>query len=300
MDKGVSVSKLQVAIIWGYSRTEKLWGTHHQFWEATLREHPNIEVHRYNWDNWQTMPTGYDLYFFVDFHPSLFRVCHTEFHPRIFYWFDSFHHSFVYPAQIIDCFDRSYFSEYQAVKALNNVGVSKVSWLPAAYYPGVYRPIVTEKLHQYAFVGQPDDVVIRKGMTRKEFVEKFLSEQLRGYVGQGVYGDDVNRAYNETEVLLDRTIYSNIGTRFFETIGSGGFLLMNRVPIPNGMDELAMDGRHFVSYDDSYEDCLQKLRYYLEHREEREKIAKNGEAYFRKYHTYAQRFEKILVDLGCA
>lgn len=291
---------MRIAVIWGYPRAEKLWGTHHQFWEATIREYPGMEVTRFNWENWHEMPTNFDLYFFIDFHPSLFRVCHTNFHPRVFYWFDSFHHSFVYPAQIIECFDRSYFSEYQAVKALNNVGVSKVFWLPAAYYPGVYRPVAFNKVHQYAFVGQPDDTVVRRGMTRKEFIQKFKEEKLRGYVGQGIYGDDVNRVYNETEVLLDRTIYSNIGTRFFETIGSGGFLLMNRVPIPSGIDQIAMDGAHYISYDDSYEDCFKKLQYYLAHADEREKIARAGEAFFKKHHTYTQRFEKILTDLGHA
>lgn len=292
------MKKFRVAVIWGYPRTEMPWSSHHMFWEATIRERPDMEVTRYTWDNWQTMPNDYDLYFFVDFHPSLFKVCRTQYHPRIFYWFDSFHHSFVYPAQIIECFDRSYFSEYQAVKALNNVGVSKVSWLPAGYYPGVYRPIAANKLHDYAFIGQPDDTVMRKGTTRKEFIEKFERETLKGYVGQSVYGDDINQVYNESTILIDRSIYSNIGTRFFETIGSGGFLLVNRTPIPSGVDTLAMDGVHFVSYDDSFEDCLAKMKYYIAHPDQREKISKAGQSYFSKHHTYANRFDVILSDLG--
>lgn len=290
---------VKIAIIWGYPREERQWSTHHMYWEATLRERPDIEVHRFNWENWEKMPTGFDLYFFVDFHPSLFKVCRTKYHPRVFYWFDSFHHSFVYPAQIIDCFDRSYFAEYQAVRALNNVGVSKVKWLPAAYYPGLYRPIKADKLHHYAFIGQPDDTVIRKGLTRKEFIMKLGAEPaMRGYVAQSVYGEAVNQVYNETLILVDRTIYSNIGTRVFETVGSGGFALVNRGSIPTGLDELAMDGAHFVSYDDSYEDCIEKLRYYIEHENERAKIAERGEAHFRKNHTYSNRLDVILKDIG--
>lgn len=289
---------MKIAIIWGYSRSEILWGTHHQFWEAALRQFPNIEVVRYTWDNWQTMPQGFDLYFFVDFHPSLFRVAHTKYHPRVFYWFDSFHHSFTYPAQLIECFDRSYFAEMHAVKALNSLGVSKVTWLPAAYHPVVYHPISADKLHDYAFVGQPDDVVIRKGLTRKEFITRFQLEKLNGYVGQGVYGQSVNQIYNETKVLVDRSIYCNIGTRFFETIGSGGFLLVNRGLIPSGIDELAMDGAHFVSYDDSFEDCLSKMKFYLDNSNERERIARNGQAFFLKNHTYEKRLLTILSDVG--
>lgn len=287
---------MRIAVIWGYNRPEVQWSTHHQFWEAALRDRPDVEVVRFNWENWQNMPNDFDLYFFIDFHPSLFQVCRTQFHPRIFYWYDSFHHSFVYPAQVIDCFDMSYFAEYHAVKTLNDLGVSKVKWLPAAYYQGLHRPVKSQKLHQFAFIGQPDDTVIRAGMTRKGFIET-LSMTMKGYVGQGVYGEEVNRIYNESMILVDRTIYCNIGTRIFETVGSGGFLLVNRGKIPSGIDKLAMDGAHFVTYDDSYQDCLDKMQYYIKNESERERIAACGEAYFRKHHTYANRIDTILGDM---
>jgi hypothetical protein len=289
----------KVAFVWNHQHEERPWSCHYQFLEATLRQYENIEVCRYNFSNWQTMPTDLDLYIFADFDQSLFKINDKSYHPRIFYWLDSFHHSFVYLAQVINCFDMSYLSEYQTVKALRNMNISKVRWLPAAYYPNIYRPINIPKSYHWAFVGQPDDVVIRKGLTRKAFFEKLYTEPgLRGYVNQGVYGDDINRIYNESTVLLDRTIYYNLGTRFFETIGSGGFLLVNRGPISNGADEISFDGQHYISYDDSYEDCVDKLRYYLEHTRERQRIARNGEDYFTKHHTYKHRVDSILTDLG--
>lgn len=293
------MNKFQVAIIWGYDREEIQWSCHHHYWEVSLRERDNIEVYRYNWDNWQTMPTGFDLYLFIDFNKSLFRVHDKSYHPRVFFWWDHFHHSYVYTAQIIQYFDCSYLAEYHAVKELNNLGISKVKWLPPAYYPWLYRPLNLSKLHKFAFIGQPDDTLITKGYTRKEFFTKLSSEPyMNSYIGQGVYGEEVNKVYNESMVLIDRTIYCNIGTRIFETIGSGGFLLVNRGPIPSGIDELAFDGQHFISYDDSYEDCLDKLKYYIKHEEERQKIARNGEAYFRQHHTYHHRIDVIFKDLG--
>ncbi len=143
--------------------------------------------------------------------------------------------------------------------------------------------------------------MIRKGKTRKEFMTGLSKEEgIRGYVAQSIYGDQVNQVYNESLILLDRTIYSNIGTRVFETIGSGGFALVNRGTIPSGLDKLAMDGAHFVSYDDTYADCLEKMHYYIENHAAREKIAKCGEAHFRNNHTYGHRFNTILDDLGYA
>lgn len=293
------MSKRKIAFIWGYNRHEMQWFSHHQFWEASLREYPDTEIHRYTWENWQDMPKGYDLYFFMDFHPTLFQVSKSSFHPRIFYWFDCFHHSFAYPAQVIDCFDRSYFAELQVVKALNSMGVTKVRWMPPAFYQGLYRPVEVAKIYGWAFVGQPDDVVIRRGMTRKEFMTNLIKEDgIIGYVDQQIYGEKINLKYNESMVLLDRTIFNNIGTRFFEVVGSGGFLLANRTKIYNGIDELAVEGRHFVSYDDSYADCLDKLKYYIAHNEERTKIAKDGYDYFINNHTYAHRIKKIFDEMG--
>jgi spore maturation protein CgeB len=121
---------------------------------------------------------------------------------------------------------------------------------------------------------------------------------LRGYVGQGIYGDAVNQVYNESLVCVDRKIGFNIGTRFFETIGSGGFLLTNRNRVDDGMDDLAVDGHHFISYDDSYEDLEKKVRYYIENADIREKIAKAGHKYFYENHRYVNRWQTILKDLG--
>lgn len=286
---------MKVAVIWGYDRHEQQWNSHHQFFEAALRERPNIEVQRYFWTNWQDMPTNLDFYFFIDFHTSLFQLSKTNFHPRVLYWWDCFHHSFCYPAQVIDCFDRAYFAEKQTVMALNYLGNQKVKWLPSGYYEKLYRPLEVNKLHQYCFIGQPDNVVVRHGKTRKEFFESLVKEKLHGYIGQGVWGDEVNKIYNESCVLIDRTIWTNLGTRFFEAIGSGGFLLVNR-NANNGLDEIAHDGMHFVSYDDSYDDMLNKLKYYLTHPEERERIVKAGEKYFRNHHTYSHRLEIILNE----
>lgn len=288
-----------VAIIWGHpNKIDALWTTQHQFWEATLHEYHDIEVHRYDWGNWHTMPTGYDLYFFVTFHNSLYQICDTKYHPRVFYWWDSFHHSLSYPAQLTELFDISYFAEKLNVESLRNVGVSKVRWLPGAYYPGVHRPLSTNRVHDWAFVGQLDSVVKRNGYTRYELVSKLVSEKYKGFYSPSLYGDDINIVYNESKILFDRGIFYNLGTRFFEVIGSGCFLLTNRTKIPNGIDEIACDGRHFITYDDTYADFIEKFRYYLAADSEREKIAKNAEEYFRDRHTYKHRLDQIFRDVG--
>lgn len=289
---------MRIALVWSSHRNDAMYSTHHSFWEETLKEYPNCTVDRYTWSDFATMPLGYDLYLFLDFHPSLYQLDKLNFHPRAFFWWDSFHHPFSYVAQVTELFDMSYFAEYQSANYLSNQGY-RVQWLPPAFYPKLYRPIEADSLYQYAFVGQLDNVIVRKGLTRLDFVKNVISEcnktHMAGYVGSGVFGEDVNLIYNQTKILFDRTIFNNLGTRFFETIGGGNFTLVNK-HCANGMDLMGQDGVHFVTYNDSFPDFWHKFSYYSKHPEEAEDIAKTGREYFLKHHTYKHRLEKILLD----
>lgn len=298
------MNKLKIALIWGNHYNDKPHTTHHTYWECALRHMPMITFTRYTWHDWQSRMTDeHDLYMFIDFNPSLYKLHNKSFHPRIFYWWDIFHYSFSYPAQIIEMFDKSYFAEYNTVYALQNQGLYNVAWLPPAYYEGLFYPTGAVKDLDFAFIGQPDDVVVRHGLTRKQMIEKLQSyhhngKQLTSEVRQGVYSTAVNDIYNRSKILIDRTIYNNIGTRVFETIGSGGFALVNRGKVNSGIDKLAIDGYHFVSYDDSFDDLIDKMTYYIDHDRERNRIVDAGHKHFRTNHTYLNRINTILKDFG--
>ena len=288
----------KIATIWGNHRNDELWHTDHSFWEATIRDDPRFDLTRFTWNEWPDMPRTFDLYLFLDFHPSLYRLPRHGYKNTAFYWWDSFHYSTALTAQVAPCFDRAYFAEKLSAEEAKRNGV-EAAWLPMGYYPGVYRPLPeTKKVHHYAFIGQQDDVVARNGSTRRDFLLNLsYTKGIHGYIGQGVYGERANQVLNESEVLFDRTIYTNVGSRFFLAAGSGGFCLMNRLSnIDNGIDELALEGIHYVGYDDSYADFEKKLRHYIEHPDQREKIARDGQAHFQEHHTYGKRLEVILKD----
>jgi hypothetical protein len=266
-----------VAVIWGSHRLDPQFQTHHSFWEATLKERGDLEVFRYTWQEWPDMPKTHDLYLFIDFHPSLYWLTEHSFKNTAFYWWDSYHQSVAVMLQLLPSFDRCYFAEQVSAVQARYYGYD-VRWLPPAFYPGVFHPIPGRvKVHDYAFVGQMDSQV---------------------FLGYGVYGHDVNSVYNDAAVLFERTIFSTVGTRFFELVGSGGFCLMNRLRSPSGIEHLAVDGIHYASYDDTYVDFERKLRYYLERPEERAKIVTRAQEYFLEHHTYAQRLNVIMADFG--
>ncbi len=78
--------------------------------------------------------------------------------------------------------------------------------------------------------------------------------------------------------------------RIFEALSTGSFLLTNWIPT---LGDLFEDGKHLVTYK-TLEEMVEKAKYYLEHEDEREAIAKAGYEEFVSKHTYKHRIEKIL------
>jgi len=269
------------------------------FWKYNLEHHPQVNLtHWYPMSSWRNMPTdNVDLYFFFDFRPDLWALAdYDKFHPRILYWGDAFHALYSVVAQIPLVFDKVYLSEFVEAQHLKLCGFNNVEWLPGAFCPHHHFPLNVNKDIDVGFVGQLDNTVVRNKTTRRRMMDH-LSTKFKVVVNQNIRGPGVNVLFNQSKILIERTIFCNMGSRLFDTVGGGGFGLVNKYPCYNGLDQLGMDGTHFVTYDESVEDAEHKVQYYLTHDAEREHIAKTGHEYFLKHHTYANRIDKILSDL---
>jgi spore maturation protein CgeB len=84
--------------------------------------------------------------------------------------------------------------------------------------------------------------------------------------------------------------------RNFEVPGCGGFLLTERVPHLERYFELDRE----VAVFDGTDDLLEKVRYWLEHDEERQAVADAGYRRVMAEHTYDHRFAAIFRELGLA
>lgn len=91
-----------------------------------------------------------------------------------------------------------------------------------------------------------------------------------------------------------RSIVTGIPLRVFDVFGCGGFLLTN---YQADMLDYFIPDQDFVYYD-GVEDLVEKAGYYLEHDEEREKIAANGYKKVCENHTFAHRVTEILRVAG--
>lgn len=90
------------------------------------------------------------------------------------------------------------------------------------------------------------------------------------------------------------TLKSQINCRIFEVLGCGGFLLTMD---GDNLRDYYQDGKELVIFK-SVKDCAQKIKYYLAHDEEREKIARLGYERTMREHTYEKRFNDIFRIMG--
>ena len=126
-----------------------------------------------------------------------------------------------------------------------------------------------------------------------------VSDLLRiQYCGSVDYWSEMPKVFRMSKINLNFTIpniKSGIPLRIWDVLGCGGFLLTNyQAEIPYYFKE----GEDLVCFD-GLEDLCEKVGYYLEHEEERKRIAWNGYRKVREKHSYIERIHTILDTVAC-
>jgi hypothetical protein len=119
---------------------------------------------------------------------------------------------------------------------------------------------------------------------------------LRRYRGEA-WGLDMYRVLARSRITLNR--HGEIAggqaanMRLFEATGVGTMLVTEAAP---NLHDLFEPDREVVAYEGE-QDLIEKLRYYLDHEEERRRIAAAGQARTLGEHTYGQRIPELAVLL---
>ena len=110
--------------------------------------------------------------------------------------------------------------------------------------------------------------------------------------------------YQNAKLSIGDNLFSDntgfVSNRLFQALAAGGAMYMQQHV--KGLDELTgfIAGKHYVEWSD-FRDLKAKIEYYLEHDEERRKIARLGTRYCRRYHSFDARvkelFEELLPDV---
>ncbi|MBI3812906.1 MAG: glycosyltransferase, partial [Nitrospinae bacterium] len=199
---------------------------------------------------------------------------------------------------------------------LKKIGVKNYHYLPQACSPDVHRkiPLADEEKKLYSsdisFMGagyhnrriffqglmdfdfkiwgtewdyaSPLAKLIQKGGERlspEEYVKIFNGSKINLNLHSSSYHDDVDP---EGDFVNPRT---------FELAACGAFQL---VDYRSELDSLFKIGEEIICFKD-LRDIREKLRYYLDHPEERERIADRAMERAVKYHTFENRMEEMLA-----
>lgn len=174
-----------------------------------------------------------------------------------------------------------------------------------------FKPFVWINIYQIfqklIKVGIPESILTSLPVFKK--VSKWSSEpilplniKLIPYLKPAVFGLEMYQTILNSKIILNihadssPTYASNM--RLFETTGVGTCLLTDW---KENLSELFEIDREVVAYK-SVDECIEKVKWLLEHPKEREEIAKAGQARTLKDHTFAQRaiqldsiIKKILI-----
>ncbi len=115
--------------------------------------------------------------------------------------------------------------------------------------------------------------------------------------GEVVTGARKAEAFYSARIVLDNMHwgeYEGVNCRFFEALGSGGFLLCDARP---SIPALATPGKEVVTFE-TVEEAAEQVRYYLADKVERRSISSAGYARAMKDHTYERRIKQMLSVLG--
>lgn len=180
-----------------------------------------------------------------------------------------------------------------AVEKYREIGVSNVLLSQWACNTHLYHPLSVPQIQDAAFVGQPHGnrpEVIHA--VRRSGVE--VAAYGFGWPSGRVSLSEMVAVFCQTRINLNLSNASTGGEqqikgRDFEIPGCGAFMLTARTA---GVDTYFLPDQEIVCYD-SLADLIEKVHYYLEHDEEREKVAQAGYERVIREHTYRHRFDVI-------
>ena len=136
--------------------------------------------------------------------------------------------------------------------------------------------------------------VTSRGIGGSAFLDH-LTHWAEGAVGNrnGMEAKEHTEFLNTGLMVVQNSRWQELTRRIFEGMACGKMVLTDRLPESRGLEELFIDGQEIVLYNDMF-DCIEKMNYYNENEEERERIAYNGMTKVIANHTQIQRVDKLI------
>ena len=162
-----------------------------------------------------------------------------------------------------------------------------------AKYPvrGFWLPYASSSIHHMTneIVPKTHDVLFVGGSTpeRKELCARFSIPMV------SAFGPEYVRTMKSAKICFNKSISYDLNSKYFEIMGSGTFMLTNYNQ--SVVDIIPEVEACMYRSDDEIGD---KIKYFLEHEEERERIAAKLLSIVKEHHTWESRCRTILSAVG--
>ena len=150
---------------------------------------------------------------------------------------------------------------------------------------------------QYPMNLQPEYVAVTtRGFGNSNFLD-YLTTWGEGAIGNknGMNGIENTQFLNKGLMVIQNSRWGEITRRIFEAMACGKLVLTDRLNSSKKLDEILIEGQDIIYYNDMF-DCIEKMNYYNEHEEERERIAHNGMLKVLNNYTQIQIVDKLIKE----
>lgn len=136
--------------------------------------------------------------------------------------------------------------------------------------------------------------VTTRGIGNSEFLD-YLTHWAEGAVGNrnGLGPKEHTEFLNSGMMVIQNSRWKEITRRIFEGMACGKMVLTDNLSPETGLRDMFIDGEDIMYYDDMF-DCIEKMNYYNENEEERERIAHNGMMKVLHNYTQIQVVDKLI------
>ena len=136
--------------------------------------------------------------------------------------------------------------------------------------------------------------VTSRGRGGSAFLD-YLTDWAEGAIGNqnGLDAKEHTEFLNKGLMVIQNSRWKEITRRIFEAMACGKMVLTDRLDASTGLPEMFIDGEDIVYYDEMF-DCIEKINYYNENEEERERIAYNGMAKVIANYTQIQVVDRLI------
>ena len=136
--------------------------------------------------------------------------------------------------------------------------------------------------------------VTSRGRGGSEFLD-YLTNWAEGAIGNrnGLGPKEHTEFLNSGIMVIQNSRHKEITRRLFEGMACGKLVLTDNLPPETGLRDIFIEGEDIVYYDDMF-DCIEKMNYYNENEEERERIAHNGMMKVLHNYTQIQVVDKLI------